>query len=122
MHSCLAISQLPALSVESKATYSDWIESIRRCLDGLGTGSYDALDPMTIGSIESTLKQIRNTLIGNLYMKQNFVDIGMLPIVRTLLSINANDAIKYGLLEWHIHALTIVGTLAKGLKSAYTIS
>ena len=115
MHNCLGITRLPEMSAESRNTYSEWIATIRQCLEGIDNGHFDALDPMHIGSIESTLKQIRNALIGNQYMKQNFVELGLLPVVRAILSINPKDAIKYGLLDWQTHALTIVGTVAKGI-------
>lgn len=109
-----SMTRLPDLSSESRDTYTGWITTIKEGLEKIDRERFDSLDSMHIGSIESTLKNVRNTLIGNQYMKQNFVDLGLLPVIRAILLIDPKDSIKHGLLEWQIHALTIVGTVAKG--------
>ena len=116
MHNQSSMTRLPELSAESRDTYTSWISTVKESIEKIDRERFDSLDSMHIGSIESTLKNVRNTLIGNQYMKQNFVDLGLLPVTRAILTIDPKDSIKYGLLEWQIHALTIVGTIAKGTQ------
>jgi hypothetical protein len=114
------VEQFPKLSETSRTTYINWLQTVSEFLQEVESEQPQQLDPMQVGSIEATLKNIRNTVIGNVYMKQNFVELGLLPIVRKLLSMNPKSVITYGLVEVLNHSLTIVGTIAKstvGYKS-----
>lgn len=112
-----SIKKIPALSPESHARNLSLVNTISNALLDLEDAlhGHDALDTDTavVGSIGSTLRQIRNTLIGNPFMKLCFVELNMLYALGKILQIRPEQAIKFGLLEWQIHALVIVGTIVK---------
>lgn len=111
------LSNIPLPSSETSILYESWMKTLTEGVIFVQTklreGQPNIIDPLLVNSSQLLLRKIRNTLIGNLYLKITFIRMNLAPILRDILSISPDIVYKWDLMSWHVHSLVILGTLAK---------